>query len=162
MATTLKINRQVETIDVRADDGSALYEWNVRTDDASMQRMISMVGNALDRAHSLTDKAEKADTDEARSEANADIARLQKRVISAIIGSDGYNDVLEYIGGGEPCDPMENIVNIGDVFGALCVWLYERCTAKQLREAGVYFERQRKSEPPNRAARRAKGKKKAK
>lgn len=160
MATTLRINRQTEIIKVE-DDGEALYEWEVPTDDASVERMLGLVGSAIQSAATLTSAQDGAKTEEERDKATADLVKLQKRVISAIIGPDGYTDVLTYIGDGKPCDPKKNIVNIGDVFGALCVWLYERCTAKQLREAGVYFERERTIKQPNRATRRQ-GKKKRK
>ena len=162
MATTLKINRQHETIKVDDEDGSALYEWKVPTDDDSLNRTLNMVGNAMIRAKDLSDEQAKATTPEEAKEATDSLVKLQKRVISAIIGADGYQDVLCYIGDGEPCDPAKNIVNIGDVFGALCVWLYEHCTSKQLRDAGIYFDGEKKNaqwRPDNRASRRAKPKK---
>lgn len=159
MATVLRINRQTEIINVQ-DGEETLYSWEIPTDDESIDRMLGMVGSAIESAESLTDKQNSAKTDDEREKAEKDLVKLQKRVISAIIGSDGYNDVLTYIGDGKPCDPAKNIVNIGDVFGALCVWLYEHCTAKQLREAGVYFEVERVKQ--NRSGRRATDKKKRK
>lgn len=159
MATILKINRQIETIKVE-DNGETLYEWEVATDDKSIEQMLSKIGSSLDRAHTLVDKEAKAKNDEERAEANAMIVRLQKRVITSVIGSQGYLDVLEYIGGEYgPADPSENIRNIGDIFAALCVFVYERCTSKQLREVGVYFEREEKRTggkwtPDNRKTRR--------
>lgn len=161
MATILKINRQQETIKVE-DGGETLYEWTVQTDDDNLNRTLNMVGNAMIRAQEMTEMQSAAKTPEEIEKANGDLVKLQKRVISAIIGADGYQDVLCYIGDGEPCDPAKNIVNIGDVFGALCVWLYEHCTSKQLRDAGIYFDGEKKNaqwRPDNRAARRAKGKK---
>jgi hypothetical protein len=158
---TIKVNRQVEKITVPGDDGEAAIVWKIRTDDKSMDSMLKMVGNAIDRAQALTEKSDEAQTEEELAETNRAIVHLQKRVISAIVGADGYDELLLYIGGGKPADPAENIVNIGDVFGALCVWLYERCTAKQLREAGVMFQGERERTqgqwmPDNRASRRKK------
>lgn len=163
--TTLQVNKRRETIGIEGADGEPLYEWTVSTDDDSLQKMLNRVQNAFLRAQDLEEKASSAKTPEEAREANEATVKLQRRAISAIIGEEGYNDILEYIGDGEPVDPYDHIITIGDVFGALCVWLYERCTAKQLREAGVYFERENERTggqwmPDNRATRRAKGKKK--
>lgn len=163
MATTLKINRQVETIKVNDEDGSELYAWKVSTDDDSLQRTLNMVGNAMDRFAAIQKKIDRAQEDaEAAAEAKAAMVRLLKRTVSAIIGNQGWNDVLTYIGDGKPCDPEKNIANIGEVFAALTTWLYEHCTSKQLRDAGIYFDGEKKNtqwRPDNRANRRAKGKK---
>ena len=165
MATTLKINRQTETIKVDNPDGTTACEWKIATDDASMEKRLRMVGDAMDRFAAIQAKIDKAGEDaEAAKEAKAAMARLMKRTVSAIIGADGWNDVLAYIGDGEPCDPEKNIANIGEVFAALVTWLYEHCTSKQLREVGVLFEREQKRTggkwaPDNRASRRAKPKK---
>ncbi len=159
----LQFNRSVEYINIPDDDGETLYEWGVKTDDESLQTMLVRVGNAFERAKQLSDAADAATTPEELEAANAEIVKLQKRVISAIIGPDGYEDILEYIGDGEKVDPSKHIRTIGDVFGSLCVWLYERCTSKQLREAGIYFEGEQrrmggKWAPNNRKARRSKKK----
>lgn len=148
MAMTLKINRQFETIEVENPDGSIACSWQVATDDASLTSMLYRVGNAMDRFAALQLKPDGDAPDEKTKEATV---RLLKRTISAIIGEDGYDDVLRYIGDGEPCDANNNIVNIGEVFAALCTWLYEHCSSKQLREAGITFK---KAETSNRAQRR--------
>ncbi len=163
--TTLQVTKRKEVISIDGPDGEPLYEWEVATDDASLQRMLNRVQNAFERARDLGEQAATAQTPEEVRAANEATVKLQKRAVSAIIGEQGYRDLLEYIGDGEPVDPYEHIIAIGDVFGALCVWLYERCTAKQLRDAGVYFDAVKKGAgaqwtPDNRAARRAKGKKK--
>lgn len=138
--TTLKINREVEHITVKDDDGEVLLDWVVRTDDESIEQTLKLVGNAMDRAAEYSKKAEAAETDEEIAELNDMTVRLFKRTISAIIGPEGYQELLTYIGDGTPCDPAKNIANIGEVFASLCTWLYARCTSRQLREAGVYFE----------------------
>jgi len=159
--TTLQVNRKSERINIRDDDGRVAYEWEVATDDESLQTMLVRVGNAFERAKELADASDAATTPEELEQTTKEIVKLQKRVISAIIGPQGYQDILEYIGDGEAVDPARYIRNVGDVFGSLCVWLYQRCTSKQLREAGVYFEgEQRRTNgqwtPDNRKARRAK------
>lgn len=148
--STIKINREVEHITVKNDDGEVMFDWAVKTDDKSLAQMLHLVGNAMDRAGKYSQKAAEAETPEDIAELNEMTARLFRRTISAIIGPEGYQDVLTYIGDGEPCDPANNIANIGEVFASLCTWLYSRCTSKQLREAGVYFEAE------SRKARRAK------
>lgn len=148
--STIKINREVEHITVKDDDGEVMFDWAVKTDDKSLEQMLHLVGNAMDRAGEYSQKAAEAETPEDIAELNEMPVRLFRRTISAIIGPEGYQDVLTYIGDGEPCDPANNIANIGEVFASLCTWLYSRCTSKQLREAGVYFEAE------SRKARRAK------
>lgn len=148
--STIKINREVEHITVKDDDGEVMFDWAVKTDDKSLEQMLHLVGNAMDRAGEYSQKAAEAETPEDIAELNEMTVRLFRRTISAIIGPEGYQDVLTYIGDGEPCDPANNIANIGEVFASLCTWLYSRCTSKQLREAGVYFEAE------SRKARRAK------
>lgn len=161
MATqTIKINRSLEHIVVRDEDGAVACDWEVRTDDASMQRMTSLVGDAMDRFHALSDELGAAESDEDRKRATGAMARLFKRTTCAIIGEQGWEDVLTYIGDGEPVDPAEHVNDLGEVFAALVSWLWEHCSNKQLREAGVYFKGQQQGLPKNRAARRSKGGKK--
>ena len=144
MATqTIKINRAVERITVRDEEGEPLYTWKVRTDDASMERMTHMDAGG---------------TEEERKQAADAMVRLFKRNTCAIIGEQGWADVLEYIGDGEEIDPADYISDLGEVFAALCSWLWEHCSNKQLREAGVFFQGQKKFVPNNRKARRSKKK----
>lgn len=154
----LKINRKIEKIAVRDDDGTVIYEWSVPTDDASLQRMLNLVANAFERAKDLDEQISAATTPEDERKAVESTAKLQRRAISAIVGEQGYADILEYIGDGEPVDPCEHIVSVGDVFGALCMWLYERCSSRQLREAGAFFEKEAKSLSKGGKARKAKRK----
>lgn len=165
--TTLQINKRQEIIGIEDENGEPLYEWVVDTDDDSIQRMLNRVQNAFLRAPDLEEKARNAKTEEEAREANEATVKLQRRGISAIIGEQGYNDILEYIGDGEPVDPYDHIITIGDVFGTLCVWLYERCTSKQLREAGLYMQAEQRRTggnwaPNNRNTRRKSGKGKKK
>lgn len=165
--TTLQVNKKQETIGIEDADGEVLYEWTVNTDDDSLQKMLNRVQNAFLRAPDLEEKAANAKTPEEAREANEATVKLQRRAISAIIGEQGYNDILEYIGDGEPVDPYDHIITIGDVFGSLCMWLYERCTSKQLREAGLFMQAEQRRTggvwvPKNRSNRRKSGKGKKK
>ncbi|WP_294162250.1 hypothetical protein [uncultured Senegalimassilia sp.] len=158
MAELIRINRAVETIEVRDEDGEVACSWKVRTDDESLERTLRMVGNAMDRFAALNDEMAQAETDEERQKAAETMVRLFKRTITAIIGEQGWHDVLAYIGDGEECDPAANISNLGEVFAALTTWLWNHCSSKQLREAGVYFTAEKAKLPMNRKQRRAKKK----
>lgn len=157
MATsTIKINRSVEHIVVRDEDGEVACRWKVRTDDASLERTTRLVGDAMSRCHALSDELVSAETDEERKRAAETLVHLFKRTTCAIIGEQGWEDVLAYIGDGEPVDPAEHINDLGEVFAALVSWLWEHCSNKQLREAGVYFQGQKQYVPKSRAGRRKK------
>lgn len=51
MATVIKINKQVEQVVIEC--GGDELEIGIPTDDASIDRMVSMVGNAMDRFASI-------------------------------------------------------------------------------------------------------------
>ena len=158
MADLIRINRAVETIEVRDEDGDVACSWKVRTDDESLERTLRMVSGAMDRFAALNVEMAQAETDEERKQAVDAMVRLFKRTITAIIGEQGWHDVLAYIGDGEECDPAANISNLGEVFAALTTWLWNHCSSKQLREAGVYFTAEKAKLPMNRKQRRAKKK----
>lgn len=158
MAELIRINRAVETIEVRDEDGKVACSWKVRTDDESLERTLRMVSGAMDRFAALNAEMAQAETDEERKQAVDAMVRLFKRTITAIIGEQGWHDVLAYIGDGEECDPAVNISNLGEVFAALTTWLWNHCSSKQLREAGVYFTAEKAKLPMNRKQRRAKKK----
>lgn len=145
MATVINLGRQVETITVPDEDGTVACEWKVPTDDGSLDLMVSQVAAALE-AYANDGSVEEA-------------VHLQRRVITAVIGEDGYSDVLAYIGGGEPADPSVNVANIGDVFAGLLVWLYDHVGQQRLVEAASMFTRQSaKAAKVAKAARSAGGK----
>lgn len=158
MAHVIRLNKEVEHIVIEAGDDS--LELAVMTDDASVERMIGMVGNAMDRFASLQHKIDEAvDGGDAAEIAEAEDAmvRLEKRCIVAIAGEDGYEGILALMSDyGEPVDPARNIANVGEVLAGLLTWLYERCTSKQLRDAGVYFERQNAVKRPKHKKRKGK------
>lgn len=142
MATILNINREVEKIIIPGEEGQEDTILEVFTDDKSTEQTLHQVGNAMDRFAVLQSKLDKAQNEEAIKEQQDAMVRLFKRTISAIVGTDGWNKILEYIGDGKPADPANNILNLGEIFAALVTWLYERCTSKQLRNAGIKFERE--------------------
>lgn len=142
MATILNINREVEKIIIHGEEGQEDTILEVFTDDKSIEQTLHQVGSAMDRFAVLQSKLDKAQNEEAIKEQQDAMVRLFKRTISAIVGTDGWNKILEYIGDGKPADPANNILNLGEIFAALVTWLYERCTSKQLRNAGVKFERE--------------------
>ena len=142
MAHKIKLNKQTENIEIDAGEDSIVL--NIKTDDDNIERMLTMVGNAMDRFASLQHKIDTEESEEGLQDAKQAMVRLQKRCITAIVGEEGYNDILLLMSDDdEPVDPTNNIVNIGDVFAALTTWLYDHCTAKQLRDAGVYFDKQK-------------------
>lgn len=133
--TTIKINRQVETINVPNEKGEIVFAWKVPTDDASIEVMGAKIASALDRYMSVAPQVESAQSDDEMQQATEVCVRLQKRVIMTIIGEEGYNDVLTYIGDGVPCDPANNLTNIGEVMAALLTWFAAHCTSQEMRRA---------------------------
>lgn len=152
MATVIKLNKQVEHVIV--ESGGDELDIEIRTDDESIERTVKMVGNALDRFSSIQreiDEAAETGDQEKVDKATDAMVRLEKRVIVAIAGEGAYEGILSLMSDdGEPVDPAENIVNLGEVLAGLVTWLYDHCTSKQLREAGVYVQRQSKSMPKKR------------
>lgn len=132
---TIKINRQIETIKVPDETGEIVYSWEVPTDDASIEVMGAKIASALDRFKSVSRQVENAQSDDEMQQATEVCVRLQKRVIVTIIGEEGYNDVLTYIGDGMPCDPANNLTNIGEVMAALLTWFAAHCTSQEMRRA---------------------------
>lgn len=145
MSTILKINKEVEKIIIPTEGDQEDITLQVFTDDKSIDLMLHQVGNAMDRFAALNSKIEKAESEEDATKSREAMARLFKRTITAIIGEDGWNKILTYIGDGTPADPANNILTLGEVFAALVTWLYEHCTSKQLRNAGIYFQREQKN-----------------
>lgn len=152
MATVIKLNKQVEHVILESGDDELDIE--IRTDDASIERMIKMVGNALDRFASIQreiDEAAETGDPEAVGKATDAMVRLERRVIVAIAGEGAYEGILSLMSDdGDAVDPAENIANVGEVLAGLVTWLYDHCTSKQLREAGVYAERQSRNMPKKR------------
>lgn len=141
MATILKINKQIEKIIIPSDDGENVV-LEVATNDANIGVILHLVGNAMDKFSTLQKNMDTAEDEVQLDEAKEAITHLFKRCISAIVGDDGYKKILEFIGDGKAIDPKENILTLGEVFAALVTWLYQHCTSQQLRNAGVYLQKE--------------------
>lgn len=142
MSTILKINKEVEKIIIPTDGESDDIVFEVRTDDNNITQTLHRIGNAMDRFSALQTRLDGAESENEIEEIQQAMARLFKRSISAIVGKDGWKQILCFIGDGKPVDPAKNIITLGEVFAALVTWLYEHCTSKQLRDAGIYFQRE--------------------
>ncbi len=139
----LRMSRPYEDIyfdDPEDDPGTPRFR--VYFDDDSVEEMLGKVSDAIDRAQSLGRKAKEADTPEERAEATETMVRLQKRVISAFIGTDGYQELLEWMGGGEAVDPAKHVVAMGEVFAQLMMLLGRKATSEQLRACGLYYSQE--------------------
>ena len=139
----IEVTKKREVIEVAGTD----LKWTVGTDDASIERMLNAIRNSILRAKSLSD-AQREAVDEADADALTDeVVALQKGVISTVIGEQGYEDILAYMGDGEPVDPREHTVTIGDVMAALSVWVHRHCASSGIQDADAYFERTKHERP---------------
>ena len=141
----LNASRATELVyfdDPNDDPDTPCFE--VPFDDESIEELLGKVGDAIDRAQSLDRKSRAAKTDEERAEVNQMMVRLQKRVISAFIGSEGYDALLEWMGRGTKIDPSKHIRQLGEVFASLLMLLGRKATSEQLRECGIYYARESK------------------
>lgn len=138
--TTLHLNRRTETINVKDENGDVVLSWDIPTDDKHLEIMLKTVGNAMSRFNAIWSKVSKAADKGEEQEQREALVRLMRRTTTAILGQDAWNELLEYMGDGEPVDPKDYIMDLGEVLAALCTWLYQRCTSQQLREAGVFFK----------------------
>ena len=99
-------------------------------DDKHIEEYLAKVGNAIDRAQANEQMAREADTPEKVAEANAAQARLMKRTISAFIGTEGWEQLLAWMGGDEgPIAPEENIRILGEVFATFLNMLARHATS---------------------------------
>ena len=152
MATILSINKENEKIVIPVEDGDDVV-LSVITSDKNIETVLHKVGNAISKFQTLSKNIELATGDEDVEQAKDALVNLMKRTISAIVGKKGWEDILSFIGDGTPVDPKENIMTLGEVFAALVTWLYDHCSNKQLRAAGVYLQNQTKNLPKAKPAR---------
>ena len=131
--------------------------FRVWLDDESIEGMLGKVADAIDRAQAIDRMSREAAADGERAEAVKALARLQKRVISAIIGADGYRTVLEWMGDGEAVDPEKHVRQLGEVFAALLTMLGRKATSEQLRACGAYYTAESRKTTEFMAAQRASG-----
>ena len=132
---TITVHRQTERIEVKDEDGGVAFALELRTDDGSLERMLAETQAALDDYQRSVPDGSAAEGDDAAQAA----ARMQRRCITSIAGEDGYHETLAYIGGGAECDPAENLNNVGEVWGALMVWLYDRVARSGIADAAEYL-----------------------
>lgn len=113
--------------------------WEVDFGDASINRIRSIIADAVKRVKWLSDeksaKELQGDEDGARK-LTEDMARLQKRVVQAFVGHDGYEQTLAWLGGGERVDPLDCVTQMGDIMAALMLMFAERAGNDRLVELG--------------------------
>lgn len=110
-------------------------------DDKHIEEYLAKVGTAIDRAQANEQMAREADTPEKVAEANAAQTRLMKRTVSAFIGTEGWEELLAWMGGDEgPIVPEENIRILGEVFAAFLNMLARHATSEQLIACGLAYE----------------------
>ena len=125
-------------------DNPSTPRFRVYFDDRSIEEMLGKVANAIDRAQSLDRKAKAAGTPDERAEVTEMMVHLQKRVIVAFIGPDGYQKLLEWMGDGEAIDPAKHVSALGEVFAQLMMLLGRKATNEQLRSCGLYYSQESK------------------
>lgn len=113
--------------------------WRVDFSDAAIEEYVAKVGAALERTPDLERQMANAEGEEERMEVARSLARLYKRVISTFIGVDGYDALLEWMGGGERIEPERYTVQLGEVFAAFLTMLGKHASNEQLRACGAYF-----------------------
>lgn len=131
--------------DVYFDDPSENPDtprYRVWFDDESIEATLGKVANAIDRAQSLDRKLREAETPEQRDEVTQMMVHLEKRVIVAFIGAEGYDALLEWMGGGEAVDPARCTSMLGEVMGSLLTMLGRKATNEQLRRCGLYYSQE--------------------
>ena len=121
MATILSINKENEKIVIPVEDGDDVV-LSVNTSDKNIETVLHKVGNAISKFQTLSKNIELATGDEDVEQAKDALVNLMKRTISAIVGKEGWEDILSFIGDGTPVDPKREhhdawrgIRGIGDV-----------------------------------------------
>lgn len=157
----LSIKRAYE--DVYLDDPEESPDtphWRVDFSDEAVDGYLAKVGNAIDRAQGIVRKAEAAQTDEERAELRDMLVHLQRRVIVTFVGDEGYEAILEWMGGGERIEPADYTNQLGEVFAAFMLMLGRHATNEQLRACGMYYASENsKTKAFLQEGRKAKGKK---
>lgn len=144
--------------------------FRVTFDDAGIDEMLRKVSDAIDRAQSIDKKLQAAQTAEERAELTEMMTHLEKRVIVAFIGVEGYDRLLEWMGDGTAIDPSKYTGMLGEVMASLLMMLGRKATNEQLRRCGLYYSQesaqtkaflqaQRKNQPKAAQGSKGKGKK---
>lgn len=139
----LRLSRPYEDIyfeDPEENPGTPRFR--VYFDDESIDELLGKVSNAIDRAQSIDRKLGAAESAEERAELADMMAHLEKRVIVAFIGAEGYDRLLEWMGDGEPIDPSMHTSMLGEVMASLLMMLGRKATNEQLRRCGLYYSQE--------------------
>ena len=128
-------------LDDPADNPDA-RRFRVWFDDENVELLLAKVADAIDRAQSINSAIDAAENREQRAEAVKTMAKLEKRVIVAFIGVDGWVALLDWMGGREAVDPEECTIALGEVMAQLLMMLGRKATSEQLRRCGLYYSQE--------------------
>lgn len=136
----LRLSRPYEDIYFEdPEDNPDTPRFRVFFDDDGIEEMLRKVSDAIDRAQSIDKKLQAAQTAEDRAELTEMMTKLEKRVIVAFIGADGYDQLLEWMGDGEPIDPSKYTSMLGEVMASFLMLLGRKATNEHLRKCGLYY-----------------------
>lgn len=139
----LRLSRPFEDVYFEdPNDNPDTPSFRVYFDDDSIETMLSKVSDAIDRAQSIQRKLNQAETAEDRAELIEMMVHLEKRVIVAFIGTDGYDQLLTWMGGGEAIDPSKYTSMLGEVMASFLMMLGRKATNEQLRKCGFYYSQE--------------------
>lgn len=139
----LRISRPFEDVYFEdPNDNPDTPRYRVYFDDGSIETMLSKVSDAIDRAQSIQWKLDKAENEEDRAELIEMMTHLEKRVIVAFIGIEGYDQLLKWMGDGEPIDPSKYTSMLGEVMASFLMMLGRKATNEQLRKCGLYYSQE--------------------
>lgn len=140
---TLRLSRPYEDVCFEdPQDNPDTPRFRIWFDDKGIDAMLSKVANAIDRASSLNRKLQEAQDEGQRAEITQMMVHLEKRVIVAFIGADGYDRLLEWMGDGQPIDPALYTSMLGEVMATFLTLLGRKATNEQLRRCGLYYSRE--------------------
>lgn len=139
----LRISRPFEDVYFEdPNDNPDTPRYRVYFDDGSIETMLSKVSDAIDRAQSIQWKLDKAENEEDRAELIEMMTHLEKRVIVAFIGIEGYDQLLKWMGDGEPIEPSKYTSMLGEVMASFLMMLGRKATNEQLRKCGLYYSQE--------------------
>lgn len=139
----LRLSRPFEDVYFEdPSDNPDTPRFRVFFDDESIEAMLSKVSDAIDRAQSIQRKLNQTETAEDRVELIDMMVHLEKRVIVAFIGADGYDQLLTWMGEGEAVDPSKHTSLLGEMMATFLTLLGRKATNEQLRACGLYFSQE--------------------
>lgn len=143
-------NRAYETIYLKDPD---IYpdapSWTIPLDDEAITTMQKIAKGAIDKAAHLGKLELAADDDIEYDKIQDDLVKLQKRTIIAVVGDQGYRDILVWMSPDEtPVEHKDYIVQLGEVFAGFLVALEALVTSPELRKFSEKVQRQSKKSRP--------------